>query len=107
MTKVIFEKFDGSRYEVDAEPGQSVMRAAIENNVDGVIAECGGTAACGTCHCFVVSTGGSNFDPPTPQESDILEFTAVPTQDNSRLSCQLIIPDQREVIVVALPEKQL
>jgi 2Fe-2S ferredoxin len=107
LTKVIFEKADGDRVEVDAKPGMSIMRVAVENNVGGVVAQCGGTAACGTCHCFVLDGGGTHFDPPTPQEVDILEFVAVPAQDNSRLSCQLVVPESGGPIVVRLPERQL
>ena len=107
LTKVIFESASGERVEIDARPGTSIMRVAIENNVDGIVAQCGGTAACGTCHCFVLDDGGAEFDPPTPQEMDILDFLAVPARENSRLSCQLVVPENGGAIVVKLPEAQL
>jgi 2Fe-2S ferredoxin len=107
LVRVTIEKSNGERHEIDAAPGMSLMRVVVENNIGGVVAECGGTAACGTCHCFVIEDGGVPFAAPTAQEKDILEFVAEPAQDNSRLSCQLIVPAQADTIVIRLPAIQL
>jgi len=107
LTKIVFETHDGERIEIDVPGGQSVMRAAVEHDVPGIVAECGGNAACGTCHCFVLDDGGNDFPPPVHQEREMLEFVAVAATEKSRLSCQLIVPPSGGTIVVRLPENQL
>ena len=102
MIKVIFEKPDGERVEVEAQPGQSLMRAAVERGIAGIVAECGGSAACGTCHVYVVDSGGAAFAEPSAQEAEMLGFTAAARQANSRLACQLIPPEGAGPIVVRI-----
>jgi len=106
VTKVIFEYDNGERREVDGEPGDSIMFTAMGAGVDGIIAECGGAAACGTCHVYVVSTP-IPFPEPAPQEADMLEYAAADRRPESRLSCQLKLPDTEQAIIVRLPTHQL
>jgi 2Fe-2S ferredoxin len=107
MTKIIFERHDGRIHEVEASAGTSFMQAALHNNIDSVIAECGGAAACGTCHVFVMDGPRELLPEITIQESEVLDCTASERQPNSRLSCQLTVPAGESVFVVRMPERQV
>jgi len=89
MVKVIFVEADGARREVEAVPGDSLMSAARNANVRGIIAECGGSAMCATCHCYVLETPGGPLPAPRSDEADTIEFNANEPRDNSRLTCQI------------------
>ncbi|WP_425050141.1 2Fe-2S iron-sulfur cluster-binding protein [Psychromarinibacter sp. S121] len=89
MVQVVFIEQDGTRREVDAVEGEPLMYAARGAGVEGIIAECGGSAMCATCHCYVVDAPGGVLPPPEPQEADTIEFMAHEPQDNSRLPCQI------------------
>jgi ferredoxin, 2Fe-2S len=107
MPSITYVHSDGSRQTLDVPVGTSVMRAAILNNVDGIVAECGGEMMCATCHVYVEETQL----PLTPQQSDderaMLEFTASERKPNSRLSCQLVVTPEMDGLVVYLPESQV
>ena len=91
MVKVIFIEEDGTRREVEATEGEPLMYAAKEAGVAGIIAECGGAAMCGTCHCYVVAAPEGALIPPEPAEADTLEFMAHQPRESSRLPCQIIV----------------
>lgn len=90
MTKLIFIEPSGTRREIIAQDGDSVMQAATAHGVAGIDAECGGSCMCATCHCRVSSTPN-----PLPEmqsdEADTLEFTAEQSHEDSRLTCQLTV----------------
>lgn len=93
MVKVTFIEQDGTRREIDAKEGDPLMYSAKDAGIDGIIAECGGSAMCATCHCYLVE-GGDGLPAPDPAEADTIEFMANEPQDNSRLTCQLTVgPD--------------
>jgi ferredoxin, 2Fe-2S len=96
MVKVIFIEADGARHEVEAKLGDTLMQAAYKANVRGIIAECGGSAMCATCHCYVLETPGGELPKPLNDEVDTLEFNANEPQDNSRLTCQIKVTDALE-----------
>ena len=106
MPKVVFVHPDGSREEHDGPEGQSVMRVAINNLVDGIVGECGGDLSCATCHVFVEEEWASLLSPRSPEEEDMLEAAAVEPTDFSRLSCQIPCSAALDGITVHIPEYQ-
>ena len=107
MPKITYVHPDGAREELDVAVGTSVMRGAILNGIDGIVAECGGEMMCATCHVYVEEAQL----PLTPVQSDdekaMLEFTASERKPNSRLSCQLVVTPEMDGLVVYLPESQV
>jgi 2Fe-2S ferredoxin len=105
MAKITFIGTDGTRYEVEAENGSTVMENAIRNGVPGIEAECGGACACATCHVYVDENWRSVTGTPEPMEEDMLDF-AYEVRPNSRLSCQIRVSDALDGLVVTVPERQ-
>ena len=105
MPTVIFIEHNGTRHEVDASNGASLMRAAVDNNVPGIDADCGGACACATCHVYVDPAWLARTGARTEMEASMLSFAAA-TQENSRLSCQIEMSDALAGIVLRLPEGQ-
>ena len=97
----------GSREVLDVPLGTSVMRAAIVNGVDGIVAECGGEMMCATCHVYVEPDQLERTPPQSDDEKAMLEFTASERKPNSRLSCQLVATTELDGLVVYLPETQV
>lgn len=107
MPIVIFQSPDGSQRKLDAPAGTSLMRAAVAHGVEGIVAECGGNAACATCHVFVDEPHAALAGPPGDVEDEMLDFTAVERRPTSRLSCQIELTDALDGLVVHLPEEQV
>lgn len=105
MTKITIVAFDGTRYDINAENGSTVMENAIRNSVPGIEAECGGACACATCHVYVDEAFMEAVGEPEPMEEDMLDF-AYDVRPNSRLSCQIKVRDELEGLVVSVPERQ-
>ena len=105
MPRVIFIEYNGSRHEVDAANGVSLMRAAVDHNVPGIDADCGGACACATCHVYVEPEWVEKVGPRNPMEEDMLDF-AFDVQDSSRLSCQIKVTDALDGLRVRVPAKQ-
>ncbi|MER2534298.1 MAG: 2Fe-2S iron-sulfur cluster-binding protein [Rhizobiaceae bacterium] len=105
MIKVTYVNHDGTRFEVEAEPGSSVMENAVRNAVPGIDAECGGACACATCHVYVDEAWTGVVGEPSPIEEDMLDF-ASDVRPNSRLSCQIRLTDEMDGLVVTTPERQ-
>ncbi|MDC1148050.1 2Fe-2S iron-sulfur cluster-binding protein [Pelagibacteraceae bacterium] len=105
MPKVTYIEFNGKQHEVNVENGLSIMEGAIQNGVPGIDADCGGACACATCHVYVKEEWLDKLPEQGDSEKDMLDF-AFETKKNSRLSCQLILEDQHDGIIVNLPEKQ-
>jgi ferredoxin, 2Fe-2S len=105
MAKITFIGRDGTRYEVQAENGSTVMENAIRNGVPGIEAECGGACACATCHVYVGEDWRAVTGSPEPMEEDMLDF-AYDVRPTSRLSCQIRVADALDGLVVAVPERQ-
>jgi len=103
MPIVTFIDPEGGRHEVDAAMGRSLMRAARDAGVPGVIAECGGCMTCGTCHVHV--TGGHRTMTPSPEESELLNMLA-DFDETSRLSCQLRMSELLAGIVLRVADPQ-
>ena len=105
MPKVTFIEHNGTPHQVDAVAGQSLMRAAVDNGVPGIDADCGGECACATCHVYVEPEWFDRTGERSEMEQSMLGFAAV-TQDNSRLSCQVVVSDALDGLVVRLPDGQ-
>ena len=106
MPKIIYVLVDGTRREIDAARGTSVMEAAIKNNVPGIDAECGGCLSCATCHVYVDETWAAQLPAPETDELEMLEYVAAERRPNSRLSCQLKIGDALNGLSVRIPTTQ-
>ncbi len=105
MPLVTYISHDGRIDEIEVNVGDSVMQAAVDNMLDGIIGECGGSCSCATCHCYVDEAWVSKVPPPNEMEKDMLECVMDP-QPNSRLSCQIRMTDKLDGLVVRLPESQ-
>lgn len=97
---------DHQRLVVEAAEGQSVMRAAVQAGVEGIVADCGGTLTCATCHVIVPPEWADQLPPPGCDEQAMLEMTAAPREPGSRLSCQLVVTAQLEGLTLRLPSTQ-
>ena len=107
MPKVTYIEFNGAQHAIDVPVGQNVMRGALYNGLEGIAGECGGACSCATCHCYVDDAWAAKVGgPATEAESELLKFTASEAGPTSRLSCQIIITDELDGLVVRLPEKQ-
>ncbi|MCS6766422.1 MAG: 2Fe-2S iron-sulfur cluster-binding protein [Candidatus Protistobacter heckmanni] len=107
MTTIHFTLKDGSTRAVDAKDGQSVMLAAINGNVRGIDAECGGSCSCATCHVYVDPDFHGGLAPPDGDEEALLDATAAPRQPTSRLSCQIVVGPELEGLVLRVPPTQV
>lgn len=105
MVKINFIDHKGTTQTVDAEPGSTVMEAAIRNGVAGILAECGGACACATCHVYVDDGWKEKTGDPSPMEEDMLDF-AFDVRPTSRLSCQIKVSPELEGLTVTVPERQ-
>ena len=105
MPRVTFFEHNGTRHDVDATSGLSVMRAAVDHNVPGIDADCGGACACATCHVYVDAEWLGRTGARTEMEESMLSFAAA-SLDNSRLACQIQMSEALDGIVVRLPEGQ-
>ncbi len=105
MAQLTILAFDGTRFEIAAAEGSTVMENAVRNSVPGIEAECGGACACATCHVYVDDAWTEKVGAPSPMEEDMLDF-AVDVQPNSRLSCQIKVTPTLDGLVVRVPERQ-
>lgn len=96
----------GERTTLVGRTGQSLMQAAVANNVAGIEAECGGTMTCATCHVYVRDEFASKLPAMTGDEDATLDFTAAVRKPSSRLSCQLPLTEDLDGLTVDLPETQ-
>jgi ferredoxin, 2Fe-2S len=105
MAKIVFIQPDGVRREIDAPVGITLMEAARQNDVLGIVAQCGGACACATCHVYVDPAWLARLDPPEDMEEGMLE-TAWEPRKNSRLSCQIQISAALDGLQVTVPAHQ-
>lgn len=107
MPKVIFHTAGGGTDIVEAAEGVSVMRAALDNGVNGILAECGGQAMCATCHVLVCEPFLDSLPPMGDDEDEMLDCTATPRDDaRSRLACQLTLGAELQEVEVDVPGTQ-
>ena len=106
MPKITYIEHDGKTHTIEVASGLSVMEGAVQNNIPGIDADCGGSMACATCHVYVKEEWFNKLPKKEDGEEDILDMAFEPKK-NSRLSCQLMVSDQLDGLVVNLPEKQV
>ena len=107
MTKITLLSANGREIVVNANDGDSVMQAASLNDVPGIVAECGGSMMCATCHCYVDPGWWPIIAPPSEEETDMLTCAAGEVRETSRLSCQIKVGPEMDGLVIHLPEVQL
>jgi 2Fe-2S ferredoxin len=105
MPRITFIEPDGSRRVVDATLGITLMEAAVQNGVQGILALCGGACACGTCHVYVDAAWLPRLGAREEMEEGMLECAWEP-RDNSRLSCQIHVTADLEGLEVTVPPRQ-
>ena len=106
MPKITYIELNGKSHTIEIANGLSVMEGAVQNNIPGIDADCGGSMACATCHVYVKEEWFNKLPKKEDGEEDMLDMAFEPKK-NSRLSCQLMVSDQFEGLVVNLPEKQI
>lgn len=106
MPKITFTTVDGDATVLEATPGDSVMETAVRNGVDGIVAECGGSLSCATCHVIVDPAEFAALPEMEEMEDEMLWGTAVDRTDTSRLCCQIKVTDDLD-LHVTLPETQV
>jgi 2Fe-2S ferredoxin len=107
MPKVTFINPDDTRVELEVPVGTSLMRAATAHGLDGIVGDCGGGLTCATCHVLVQEEFLPNTSSMTPNEEQMLDFTALGRQANSRLSCQLVMTEELDGLTVRIADPQL
>ena len=103
--KLTYIENDGTEHAVEAKCGWSIMENAVKNAVPGILAECGGSATCGTCRIFVAEEWLAKMDEPHPDELAVLEFVEE-DRPGARLSCQIKMTEDLDGLVVRMPERQ-
>ncbi|GAA3938484.1 2Fe-2S iron-sulfur cluster-binding protein [Microbacterium soli] len=104
--QVTYVSASGEEMTFEGEAGDSVMAVAVRNGLSTIVAECGGSMSCSTCHVFVDEKDLALFDPISEVEDEMLDTTAVDREPNSRLSCQLVLREDCAVRVTT-PETQM
>ena len=105
MPKITYKDKDGNSKTIEVEKGLTVMEGAIQNDIPGIDADCGGSMACSTCHVYVEEKWFDKLTKAEDAEVDMIDMAYEPKK-NSRLSCQLIVTDELEGLIVTTPEKQ-
>ena len=105
MTKITYKDDKGNSKTIEVEKGLSVMEGAIQNNVPGIDADCGGSMACATCHVYVEEKWFTKLQEKIEGEDDMLDIAFKPNKF-SRLSCQIIVSDELDGLRVKMPEQQ-
>ena len=106
MTKITYIEHNGKEHTVDVQNGLTVMDGAVQNDIPGIDADCGGSMACATCHVYVKDDWYNKLDGKSEGEDDMIDQAYDPKK-NSRLSCQITVSDKIEGLIVHLPEKQV
>jgi len=105
MPRVIYVDVQGNQRAVEVSAGTSVMQGAVQNNIGGIIAECGGACACATCHVYVDEDWRERAGKPSEWEEAMLEAVELRAA-GSRLACQIIVTAELDGLSVHTPERQ-
>ena len=105
MAKITYIEHNGKSHTVEVKKGLSVMEGAVQNNIPGIDADCGGGMACATCHVYVKEEWFDKVNIKSEGEDDMLDQAYEPNK-YSRLSCQISVTDDIDGLIVNLPEKQ-
>ena len=105
MPKITYVDSKGNSKTIEVENGLTVMEGAVQNDIPGIDADCGGGMACATCHVYVKENWLDKLPKKEDGEEDMLDMAFEP-KTNSRLSCQLIVSDELDGLIVNIPSKQ-
>ena len=105
MAKITYIEHTNKEHVVDVPNNMSVMEGAIQNNISGIDADCGGSMACATCHVYVDEKWFNKLEKKDEGEEDMLDMAYQPNKF-SRLSCQLLVSDELDGLIVRMPSKQ-
>ena len=105
MPKITYTNKSNNSKTIDVESGLTVMEGAIQNDIPGIDADCGGSMACATCHVYVEEKWLNKLPKVEDAENDMIDMAFEPKK-NSRLSCQIIVTDELDGLIVTTPEKQ-
>ena len=105
MPKITYIEHNGKTHEIEVANGLTVMEGAVQNNIPGIDADCGGSCACATCHVYVDEKWFNKLPNKENAEIDMLDMAFEPNKF-SRLSCQITVNDQLDNMVVKMPSKQ-
>ena len=105
MTKITYIEHSGKSHTIEVQNGLTVMEGAIQNNIPGIDADCGGACACATCHVYVDKEWFNKLPKKEDAENDMLDM-AFETNEFSRLACQITVVDELDGMVVKMPSKQ-
>ncbi|MDA9686128.1 2Fe-2S iron-sulfur cluster-binding protein [bacterium] len=105
MPKITYNTHENKIHTVDVQNGLTVMEGAVQNDIPGIDADCGGGMACATCHVYVNEEWLDKLLAKEDGEEDMLDMAYEPNKF-SRLSCQIIVSDELDGLVVNIPEKQ-
>ena len=105
MSKITYKDNQGNSKTIDIENGLTVMEGAIQNDISGIDADCGGAMACATCHVYVEEKWLNKIPKAEEAEVDMIDMAFEPNK-NSRLSCQIIVSDKLDGLIVTTPAKQ-
>ena len=105
MPKITYIEQNGSSKTIEVDNGLTVMEGAVQNNIPGIDADCGGGMACATCHVYVEDLWLNKLPKAEDAEQDMIDMAYKPNK-NSRLSCQIVVSDEIDGLTVTTPEKQ-
>ena len=105
MPKITYIEHSGKEHTIEVSNGLSVMEGAVQNNIPGIDADCGGSMACATCHVYVKEEWFDKLPKKEDGEEDMIDMAYEPNKF-SRLSCQITVSDEIDGLVVQLPKKQ-
>jgi len=106
MPKITYIEHNGTPHTVDVPVGLTVMEGAVNNNIPGIDADCGGACACSTCHVYVDPDWIGKLPAREDMEVDMLDFAFDPNE-RSRLTCQVKVTPELDGLVVQMPDKQI
>ena len=105
MPKITYNTHDNKTHTIDVQKGLSVMEGAVQNDIPGIDADCGGSMACATCHVYVEEKWLNKLPNAEEGEVDMIDMAFEPKK-NSRLSCQIIVSEDLDGLIVTTPSKQ-
>ena len=105
MPKITYISHVGKKNTIEVDVGLTVMEGAVQNNIEGIDADCGGSMACATCHVYVPENWLNKIEKSTDAEQDMIDMAYEPKK-NSRLSCQIIVSNELDGLEVTTPLKQ-
>ena len=105
MAKITYITHDNKNHTIDVQNGLTVMEGAVQNDIPGIDADCGGSMACATCHVYVEENWFNKIPKAEDAEVDMIDMAYEPKK-NSRLSCQIIVSDELDGLEITTPEKQ-